>query len=118
MSHQIKTLAKNAYGSLCFCTHCKNYQLSFNNIHMHLNKIELKALRERVNEIDSEEIMEVYTQRANERLFPIETAQYNMVLLFSSVEILSLQSLLNFEKRRSIKFMKKSQLNELIKQPL
>ncbi len=73
MCHQIKTLAKNCNGQLCYCDTCKKYYLTFNNIYLEFTDGELKAFQKYVRGIEIDYWERKYNQMIIKRKIPIHT---------------------------------------------
>jgi hypothetical protein len=95
MDHQIKTLAKGKFGELAFCTKCKNYQFTFNNLFFQFTRHEFKHFKNYLFDIDTEYWEYEYPCPRLKRNIPLPTMQNNLVLLFTKEEIEAMKQLLS-----------------------
>ena len=95
MDHQIKTLAKGKFGELAFCTKCKNYQFTFNNLFFQFTRHEFKHFKNYLFDIDTEYLEYEYPCPRLKRNIPLPTMQNNLVLLFTKEEIEAMKQLLS-----------------------
>jgi hypothetical protein len=97
MCHKIKTLAKNKQGHLSYCSSCKVYKLTFNNLQFELFPEQLKRLKSYVNTIEIEYWEVKHEHMVMERKIPLPSTQQNLTMMFDKHEVFLLQSLLNLE---------------------
>lgn len=93
MSHTIKTIAQVSSGELLFCTACKLYHLTFNNIHFEFTPNEYKQFKKYLFHIDIDYWEEKYSCHHTGKNIPIPSLQKNLVLIFNRKEIQELKVL-------------------------
>ncbi|MFT5892447.1 MAG: hypothetical protein ACI9Y7_002557 [Dokdonia sp.] len=94
MCHKVKTIAKNCDGQLSFCTSCKVYHLTFNNLYIEFTPRELHAFRHYVSGIEVEYWEMKYERMVMKRKIPIQTMQQNLSMMFNKQELVSLKELI------------------------
>lgn len=94
-------LKETKNGMLLFLPKCNNYQLSFNNLHFCLTTLELETFKEYLEKIDIRYWEKEYEHSVYSKKIPIPTVQKNFIILINRLELLELQSLMDFNNERS-----------------
>ncbi|RNC80186.1 MAG: hypothetical protein ED556_13860 [Winogradskyella sp.] len=101
MPDEIITLARVKSGELNFCTGCKSYHLSFNNLFFSLNAKEFIRLKEYINDIEVDYWEYKYSCTSLKRKIPLPSAQDNLIIMFNRQEIKELMFLLNYTQHKN-----------------
>lgn len=94
-------LKETENGLLIYMPNCKNYQLSFNNLHFCLTAVELETFKEYLQKIDISYWEKEYEHSIYSKKIPIPTLQKNFMILINRFELFELQSLMDFNKKRN-----------------
>ncbi len=78
---------------MLFCTACKLYHLTFNNIHFEFTPKEYKQFKQYLFHIDLDYWEEKYGCYNTGKSIPIPSLQKNLVLIFNRKEIQELKTL-------------------------
>ncbi len=100
-------IRKNKFGQLSYCKDCGLFHLTFSNILIELSEIELRAFHIVVKEIDIEYWNNNSINQNCIRIFPINTSQKNLVLVFDYHELEALRELVmvsNIKRKEFISF--------------
>lgn len=111
MGQKIKTLAKGKFGELLFCTECRKYQFTFNNLFFEFTKHELEHFKNYLFDIDTEYWEYEYPCPKLKKNIPLPTMQNNLVLLFSKEEIEEMKNLLSFERQPKFKELRLDEID-------
>lgn len=93
---QVNIISKNSLGQFSFCTQCKLYNLSFNNVLFEFDKKELFSFQRYINSIDTEYWESAFHTTKVKRKIPIPTVQGNLILVFSKKELGLLKELVSY----------------------
>jgi hypothetical protein len=97
MCNTTKIISQVKSGKLSFCTNCKIYSLTFNNVFFQFELNELIQFKKYITKVDVEYWLNYYENTTQKRKIPVQTYHQNLILVFSFDEFEDLKILLKIK---------------------